>query len=55
MPVVTLFGYGRPSGLPMAIASWPTCIFAESPIGAMVRSATGLTLTIARSVSVSRP
>ena len=43
-----------PSGLPMAMACWPTWIDAESPIGAVGRPVAS-TLTMARSVSVSMP
>ena len=43
-----------PSGLPMAIACWPTWIDDESPIGAVGRPVAS-TLTMARSVSVSMP
>src|SRR6266516_7577539 len=32
MPLVTVYVY-VPSGLPMAIASWPTLSFLESPAG----------------------
>ena len=53
MPLVTE-SVKVPSGLPMAIASWPTWIDAESPIGAVGRPVSS-TLTIARSVRVSMP
>ena len=43
-----------PSGLPMAIACWPTWIVDESPIGAVGRPVAS-TLTMARSVRVSMP
>ena len=43
-----------PSGLPIAIACWPTWTVDESPIGAVGRPV-ALTLTIARSVRVSMP
>ena len=43
-----------PSGLPMAIACWPTWIVDESPMGAVGRPVAS-TLTIARSVRVSMP
>ena len=53
IPLVTE-SVNSPRGLPMAIASWPTSIVDESPIGAVGRSLP-LTFTIARSVSVSIP
>jgi hypothetical protein len=53
IPAVTEFVY-VPSGLPIAIASWPTLAVDESPIGA-VGSPVASILTIARSVSVSIP
>ncbi len=55
IPDVTLLGYWRPSGLPIAMASWPTSSVAESPIGATARLATASILTMARSVRVSTP
>ena len=48
IPLVTE-SVNSPSGLPMAIASWPTWIVEESPIGAVGRSVPS-TLTMARSV-----
>ena len=53
MPLVTVFVY-VPSGLPMAIASWPTLRASESPIVATGRSFASI-FTMARSVSVSMP
>jgi hypothetical protein len=53
IPVVTVLVY-VPSGEPMAIASWPTSMSADLPIGAAGRPDAS-TLTIARSVSVSMP
>ncbi len=53
MPVVTE-SVNSPSGLPMAIACWPTSIAPESPIAAVGRPVS-LTLTMARSVNVSMP
>ena len=53
IPAVTEFVY-VPSGLPMAIASWPTFAVDEFPIGA-VGSPVASTFTIARSVNVSIP
>ena len=53
MPLVTE-SVKVPSGLPMAIASWPTWMEAESPIGAVGRPVAS-TLTMARSVRVSMP
>ncbi len=53
IPEVTLL-VNVPSGLPMAIASWPGCSVEESPIRAAGSPAL-LILTIARSVSVSVP
>ena len=53
MPLVTE-SVNSPSGLPMAIACWPTWIVDESPIGAVGRPVAS-TLTMARSVSVSMP
>ena len=53
IPLVTE-SVNSPSGLPMAMACWPTWIDAESPIGAVGRPVS-LTLTMARSVSVSTP
>ena len=53
MPLVTE-SVKVPSGLPMAIACWPTWIVDESPIGAVGRPVAS-TLTMARSVSVSMP
>ena len=51
MPFVTV-SVKVPSGLPMAIAVWPTWIFVESPIRAGVRPVAS-TLTSARSWSGS--
>src|SRR2546427_772755 len=51
IPVVTVLVY-VPSGEPIAIASWPTLMSADRPIGAE-GSPVASTLTIARSVSVS--
>ena len=53
IPLVTE-SVNSPSGLPMAMACWPTWIVDESPIGA-VGSPVASTLTMARSVSVSMP
>jgi hypothetical protein len=53
IPVVTVFVY-VPSGEPIAMASWPTLMSADLPIGAAGRSVPS-TLTIARSVRVSMP
>ena len=53
IPLVTE-SVNSPSGLPMAIACWPTWIVEESPIGAVGRPVAS-TLTMARSVSVSTP
>ena len=53
IPAVTEFVY-VPSGLPIAIASWPTLAVDESPIGAVGRPVASI-FTIARSVSVSMP
>ena len=53
MPLVTE-SVKVPSGLPMAMASWPTWIDDESPIGAVGRPVSS-TLTMARSVRVSMP
>ncbi len=53
IPVVTVLVY-VPSGEPMAIASWPTLMSAERPIGAE-GSPVASTLTIARPVRGSMP
>jgi hypothetical protein len=53
IPVVTVLVY-VPSGEPIAIASWPTLMSADRPIGATGRFVAS-TLTMARSVSVSMP
>ena len=53
MPLVTE-SVNVPSGLPMAIACWPTWIVDESPMGAVGRPVAS-TLTMARSVRVSMP
>jgi hypothetical protein len=53
MPLVTE-SVNWPSGLPMAMACWPTWIVDESPIGAVGRPV-AFTLTMARSVRVSTP
>ena len=53
MPAVTLFVY-VPSGLPIAIASWPTLTLDESP-NVATGSPVASTFTIARSESVSTP
>ena len=53
IPEVTEFVY-VPSGLPMAIASWPTLAVEESPMGAVGRPVASI-FTMARSVSVSIP
>jgi hypothetical protein len=53
MPLVTE-SVNVPSGLPMAMACWPTWMLDESPIGAVGRPVAS-TLTIARSVRVSMP
>jgi hypothetical protein len=55
IPVVTLLGKSVPSELPMAMASWPTWRFVESPIWAAVRPVAPLMRRMARSVRVSRP
>ncbi len=53
MPLVTE-SVNVPSGLPMAMACWPTWMDAESPIGAVGRPVASI-LTMARSVRVSMP
>ena len=53
IPLVTE-SVNSPSGLPMAMACWPTWMVDESPIGAVGRPVAS-TLTMARSVSVSTP
>ena len=53
IPLVTE-SVNSPSGLPMAIAVWPTWIVEESPIGAVGRPV-WFTLTMARSVRLSTP
>jgi hypothetical protein len=53
MPLVTE-SVNVPSGLPIAMACWPTWMFDESPIGAVGRPVASI-LTIARSVRVSMP
>jgi hypothetical protein len=52
-PVVTVFSK-VPSGLPMAIASWPCSRLALEPMGAVGRPEASI-FTMARSVSVSIP
>ena len=51
-PAVTL--YWKPKGLPIAIASWPTRIFSESPRGAVISLPEEMRMT-ATSVPGSSP